>query len=141
VGNRTLAIIKPDATRKGHTGLIYDRIIKAGFKILGARLIKMTKAQAEGFYAVHRGKPFYEELTQFMSSGPCMVLVLEKENAVAAWREVIGATDPAQAAPGTIRREFATSIGENAVHGSDSDRTAREEIAFFFAEADLIALE
>lgn len=136
--NRTLAIIKPDAIKNGYTGLIYDRIIKAGFTILGARLLKMTKAQAEGFYAVHRGKPFFEELTTFMSSSPCMVLALEKEQAVSAWRETIGATNPADAAEGTIRKDFATSLGENAVHGSDSDENAVREIAFFFSEAELI---
>jgi len=141
MGNRTLAIIKPDAIKNGYTGLIYDRIIKAGFTILGARLLKMTKAQAEGFYAIHRGKPFYEELTTFMSSAPCMVLALEKEQAVSAWRETIGATNPADAAEGTIRKDFATSLGENAVHGSDSDENAIKEIAFFFSEAELIANE
>ncbi|MFQ6604097.1 MAG: nucleoside-diphosphate kinase [Fidelibacterota bacterium] len=139
MGNRTFAIIKPDAVRNGHTGKIYDRILAAGFTVLGAKLVRMTKAQAEGFYAVHRGKPFYEELTTFMSSGQCMVLALEKENAVSAWRETIGATNPADAAEGTIRKDFATSLGENAVHGSDSDENASKEIGFFFTEAELIA--
>ncbi|RMF09456.1 MAG: nucleoside-diphosphate kinase [Candidatus Neomarinimicrobiota bacterium] len=139
MNNRTFAIIKPDAFRNGYLGQILDRIIQADFRILGAKLIRMTRQQAEGFYAVHRGKPFYEELTRFMSSGPCMVLALEKENAVTAWRETIGATNPADAAPGTIRKDFATSLGENAVHGSDSDENAVKEIAFFFTEAELIA--
>ena len=137
--NRTFAIIKPDAMKNRTTGNIYDRILDAKFKILGAKLIRMTLAQAEGFYAVHTGKPFYAELTKFMSSGQCMVLALEKENAVAAWRKTIGSTDPQEAEEGTIRRNFATSIGENAVHGSDSDENAENEIGFFFTESELIA--
>ena len=137
--NRTFAIIKPDALKNGTTGKIYDRILDAKFKILGAKLIRMTLAQAEGFYAVHIGKPFYAELTEFMSSGQSMVLALEKENAVAAWRKTIGSTDPQEAEEGTIRRDFATSIGENAVHGSDSDENAEKEIGFFFTESELIA--
>ncbi len=137
--NRTFAIIKPDATRNKYTGLIYDRILKADFKILSAKLFKMTKKQAEGFYEIHRGKPFFEELTNFMSSDICMVLALEKENAVSAWRETIGATNPDDADVGTIRKDFATSLGENAVHGSDSDENAQKEIAFFFTESELIA--
>ena len=141
MNNRTFAIIKPDAVKNGYTGQIYDRVIKAGFKILSAKLIRMTKAQAEGFYAVHKERPFYQELTTFMSSGPCMILALELENAVAAWRETIGATNPAEAAEGTIRKDFATSLGENAVHGSDSDENAKIEISFFFTEAELIANE
>jgi len=136
---RTFAIIKPDALKNGNVGKIYDRILDAKFKILGARLIHMTLVQAEGFYAVHRGKPFYAELTTFMSSGQSMVLVLEKENAVAIWREIIGATNPKEAEEGTIRWHFATSIGENAVHGSDSDENAEKEIGFFFTESELIA--
>ena len=137
--NRTFAIIKPDALKNGTTGKIYDRILDAKFKILGAKLIRMTLAQAEGFYAVHTGKPFYTELTEFMSSGQCMVLALEKENAVAAWRKTIGSTDPQAAEEGTIRRDFAISIGENAVHGSDSDENAEKEIGFFFTASELIA--
>ena len=137
--NRTFAIIKPDAVKNGHTGKIYDRILTAGFNILGAKLIRMTKTQANGFYAVHEGKPFYEELAQFMSSNLSMVLALEKENAVSAWRETIGATNPTEAAKGTIRKDFATSIGKNAVHGSDSDENAKIEIGFFFPESELIA--
>ena len=139
MANRTFAIIKPDAINNGTTGKIYGRILDAKFKILGAKLIRMTLAQAEGFYAVHTGKPFYAELTEFMSSGLCMVLALEKENAVAEWRKTIGSTNPKEAEEGTIRRDFATSIGENAVHGSDSDENAEKEIAFFFTESELIA--
>ncbi|MGY8763679.1 MAG: nucleoside-diphosphate kinase [Fidelibacterota bacterium] len=137
--NRTFVIIKPDAIKNRYTGKIYDRILQAGFTILSAKLLKMTLIQAERFYAVHRERPFYGELTTFMSSGACMVLALEKENAVAAWRETIGATNPEEAAEGTIRKDFATSLGENAVHGSDSDENAEKEIAFFFAESELIS--
>jgi nucleoside-diphosphate kinase len=137
--NKTFAIIKPDAVNNRYTGKIYDRILETGFTILSAKLLKMTLAQAEGFYAVHRERPFYGELTTFMSSGACMVLTLEKENAVAAWRETIGATNPKEAAEGTIRKDFATSLGENAVHGSDSDENAEKEIAFFFTESELIS--
>ncbi len=139
MGNKTFAIIKPDAVKNGYTGKIYDRILQADFKILSAKLMKMTKAQAEGFYEVHKERPFYEELTTFMSSGACMVLALEKENAVSAWRETIGATNPEEAANGTIRKDFATNLGENAVHGSDSDENAEKEIGFFFTESELIA--
>ena len=139
MSNRTLAIIKPDAVNKGNTGKIYDRITQAEFTILGAKLIRMTKNQAEGFYAVHKGKPFYDELTKFMASGRSMVLALEKENAVVEWRKTIGATNPEEAAEGTIRCDFAISIGENAVHGSDSDENAKKEIGFFFSESELIA--
>ena len=138
MSNLTFVIIKPDAVKNGNTGKIYDRIISAGFKILGAKLIRMTLAQAQGFYAIHEGKPFYEELTDFMSSNQSMVLVLEKDNAVSTWRETIGATNPEEAAEGSIRRDFATSIGENAVHGSDSDENAKKEIGFFFSESELI---
>ncbi len=137
--NRTLAIIKPDAFRALQLGKIIDRILQAGFRIRAIRLITMTKQQAEGFYKVHRGKPFYEELTLFMSSGPCLPMVLEKEDAVEAFRTLIGATNPAQAAPGTIRKDFATSVGENAVHGSDSDENAEKEVAFFFAAGDILS--
>ena len=137
--NRTFAIIKPDAVKNRYTGKIYDRILQTGFTILSAKLLKMTLAQAEGFYAVHRERPFYGELTTFMSSGACMVLALEKENAVAAWRETIGATNPEKADAGTIRKDFATSLGENAVHGSDSDENAEKEIAFFFTESELLS--
>ena len=139
MSNLTFAIIKPDAVKNGNTGKIYDRIISAGFKILSAKLIRMTLAQAQGFYRVHEGKPFYEELTEFMSSSQSMVLALGKDNAVSAWREPIGATNPKEADAGTIRCDFATSIGENAVHGSDSDNNARKEIGFFFSESELIS--
>tara|TARA_B100000959_G_scaffold246238_1_gene271537 strand:+ start:221 stop:646 length:426 start_codon:yes stop_codon:yes gene_type:complete len=138
MSNRTFAIIKPDAVKKGNTGKIYDQIISSGFNILGAKLIKMSLLQAQGFYGVHKGKPFYEELTEFMSSGQSMVLALEKDNAVSSWRETIGATNPEEASEGTIRFDFATSIGENAVHGSDSDENAKKEIGFFFTESELI---
>ena len=139
MSNLTFAIIKPDAVKNGNTGKIYDRIISAGFKILSAKLIRMTLAQAQGFYRVHEGKAFYEELTEFMSSSQSMVLALAKDNAVSAWRETIGATNPKEADVGTIRRDFATSIGENAVHGSDSDNNAQKEIGFFFSESELIS--
>ena len=135
---RTLAIIKPDAVNAGYTGKILDKIIQEDFKILGLKQIKMSLQRAQGFYAVHTGKPFFEELTQFMSSAPCIVLILEKENAVDSWREVIGATNPEEADEGTIRKEFAKNVGENAVHGSDSDENGIQEIAFFFSEAELI---
>jgi|TARA_B110000196_G_C21125224_1_gene655455 nucleoside-diphosphate kinase len=136
--NRTFAIIKPDAIKNRYTGKIYDRILQAGFKILSAKLLKMTLSQAEGFYAVHVERPFYSELTTFMSSGACMVLALEKENAVATWRETIGATNPEDATEGTIRKDFASNVQANAVHGSDSDENAEKEIAFFFAESELL---
>ena len=139
MGTKTFAIIKPDAVKNGHTGRIYDRILLAGFKILSAKLLKMTKAQAEGFYAVHKERSFFNELTQFMSSGACMVLALEKEGAVTAWRKTIGSTDPEEAEEGTIRKDFANNIQENAVHGSDSDENAEKEIAFFFSESELIS--
>ena len=138
MGNKTLAIIKPDVIHARHQGKIIDRILQAGFQIRAARIIKMTKSQAEDFYAIHRGQPFYEELTTFMSSGPCMPMVLERENAVEEFRTLIGATDPAEAAPGTIRKDFAASVGENAVHGSDSDKNAEKEVAFFFAAGDIL---
>lgn len=136
--NKTFAIIKPDAIKNQYTGLIYDRIIKSGFLVLGAKLLKMTKKQAEGFYSIHKDKPFYDELTTFMSSGPCMVLALEKENAVENWRKIIGSTNPREAEDGTIRKNFAHSLGENAVHGSDSDENAEKEIAFFFSNSEVI---
>jgi len=141
MNNRTFAMIKPDVVRNGYMGKILDRIIEADFKILGAKLIRMTKAQAEGFYAIHRERPFFQELTTFMSSGKAMVLALEKENAVSAWRDTIGATNPAEAVDGTIRKDFATSLGENAVHGADSDENAAIEIGFFFTNSELISNE
>jgi len=141
MNNRTFAMIKPDAVRNGYMGKILDRIIEADFKILGAKLIRMTKAQAEGFYAIHHERPFFQELTTFMSSGKAMVLALEKENAVSAWRDTIGATNPAEAVDGTIRKDFATSLGENAVHGADGDENAAIEIGFFFTNSELISNE
>ena len=139
MGNRTFAIIKPDAVRNGNTGKIYDKLLKADFKIIAAKLLKLTKAQAEEFYAIHKQRPFYDELINFMSSGACMILALEKDNAVASWRETIGVTDPKEAAEGTIRKDFATNVQENAVHGSDSDENAEKEIGFFFTQSELIA--
>jgi len=138
VGNRTFAMIKPDAVSSGKLGKILDATIEAGFTILGGKLIRITKAQAEAFYAVHRERPFYAELTDFMSSGKTFVMALEKENAVQAWRDTIGATDPAEAAEGTIRQRYAESKGRNAVHGADSDENAEKEIAFFFGAAEII---
>jgi nucleoside-diphosphate kinase len=134
----TFGIIKPDAVRAGNQGKIVDRILDAGFEIRGMKLIQQSRKQAEGFYAVHAGKGFYDELCDFMSSGPCVVLALEKENAVPAWRELMGATNPAEASDGTIRKEFAASIGENAVHGSDSDENAAIEISYFFSKLELV---
>lgn len=139
MNNRTFAIIKPDAVKNGYTGKIYDRILKAGFKILCAKLLRLTIGQAEGFYAVHKERPFFNELTQFMSSGACMVLALEKDDAVNEWRNTIGATNPDDANLGTIRKDFATNVQENAVHGSDSDENAEKEIGFFFSQSELIA--
>ena len=138
MGNKTFAIIKPDAVKNEFTGKIYDRIQKAGFNILAANLLKMTTEQADGFYNIHKDKPFFNELIDFMTSGPCMVLALEKENAVLAWRDTIGATNPEDALENTIRKDFATSVQENAVHGSDSDENAEKEIAFFFADSELL---
>ena len=138
MGNRTFAMIKPDAINNGHSGKILDRIINAKFKILGLKMIRMTKKQAEGFYSIHSEKPFFEDLTSFMSSGKTLVLALEKENAVESWRNTIGATNPEEAEKGTIRIDFASSLSENAVHGADSDNNALIEIGFFFSEAELI---
>lgn len=138
MSNLTFGIIKPDAVRAGKQGQIISRILGTGFKIRGMKLIHQTRKQAEGFYAVHAGKGFFDELCEFMSSGPCVVLALEKENAVPAWRELMGATNPAEAAEGTIRKDFASSIGENAVHGSDSDENAAIEIAYFFSKLELV---
>ena len=136
--NRTFAIIKPDAVKNGNTGKIYDKIIQSGFEIISAKLLKMDIRQAEGFYSVHEERPFFNDLTEFMTSGPCMVLALEKEDAVKSWRDTIGATNPDEAADGTIRKDFATSVQENAVHGSDSDENAEKEIAFFFTDSELL---
>ncbi len=138
MGTKTFAIIKPDAVKNGYTGKIYDRILQAGFNILSAKLLKMTNEQAEGFYNVHRERPFFNDLVEFMTSGPCMVIALEKSNAVEAWRETIGATNPDEAKENTIRKDFASNVQENAVHGSDSDENAEKEIAFFFTDAELL---
>ena len=138
MSNLTFGIIKPDAVAKGYTGKIVDRILSNGFQIRGMKLIHQTKKNSEGFYAVHAERPFYGELTEFMSSGPCVVLALEKEGAVKAWRDLMGATNPAEAAEGTLRKEFAGSIGENAVHGSDSDENAAIEVGYFFSKLELV---
>lgn len=139
-GNQTLAIVKPDAVAGGKMGAILAHLEREGYRIKAARLMRMTRSQAEAFYEVHRGRPFYPELVEFMSSGPCLPLALEKADAVAAYRKTIGATDPAEAAPGTIRKLYAESKGRNAVHGSDSDENAAREIAFFFSESERAAL-
>ena len=139
MNNLTFAIIKPDAVKNGYTGKIIDRIINNSFKILGLKLINMTKPQAEGFYEVHSDKPFFSELTEFMSSGKCVVMALKKEDAVNQWRQLIGATNPSEAEEGTIRKDFATSLGENAVHGADSNENALREIGFFFSNTEIIA--
>ena len=136
---RTLAIIKPDAVQNGHAGKILDRILSEGFAVRAMKLVTLSKAEAEGFYAVHRERPFFGELTDFMSSGPCIPLVLDRDDAVAKWREVIGATNPADADEGTIRKQFATSMGENAVHGSDSVENGKLEANYFFPEHVIVA--
>ena len=138
MSNLTFGIIKPDAVRGGKTGAIIQRITDDGFKIRALKLIHMTLEEAEGFYAVHRERPFFPELTQFMSSAPCVVMALEKEGAVKAWRDLMGATDPAKADEGTLRKEFGGSMGENAVHGSDSEENAAIEIAYFFSRLELV---
>lgn len=139
--NRTLAILKPDCVRKGLTGEVIRRIQQAGFTVKAMKMTRLTKQTAGGFYAVHRERPFFDDLTTFMSSGPCVPLVLEKEDAVAEFRTFIGATDPAEAAEGTIRKLFADSKGENIVHGSDSDENAALEAAYFFSASELVANE
>jgi len=138
MNNVTFAIIKPDAVNNNFTGKIYNHILDNNFEIIGSKLIKMSKSQAEGFYAIHSKKPFFEELTQFMSSGRCMVLVLKKHNAVFEWRKTIGATNPEEAEDGTIRKLYASNLGENAVHGSDSDENAEKEISFFFSKMEIL---
>lgn len=138
MNNLTFGIIKPDAVRANKTGQIIQRITDGGFRIRALKLIHMTQREAEGFYAVHRERPFFGELTKFMSGEPCVVMVLEKEGAVRAWRDLMGATDPAKADEGTIRKDFANSIGENAVHGSDSEENAAIEIAYFFSQLELV---
>ena len=135
---RTFSIVKPDAVRKNSTGAILAEIDKAGFRIVAIKKAFITKQEAEGFYAVHRGKPFFDGLTDFMSSGPLVLLVLEKENAIADLRKLMGATNPANAEEGTLRRKFAASIQENAIHGSDGEETAAFEIGYWFAGHELI---
>ena len=136
--NRTLAIIKPDAFGAGKAGKILAHLEQGGFRLIAARVMRLTPAQAGEFYAVHKGRPFYAELVDFMTSGECMPIVLEKAGAVAALREAIGATDPAEAAAGTVRKLYAESKGRNAIHASDSDENAERETRFFFAESDTI---
>ncbi|MDA3614975.1 nucleoside-diphosphate kinase [Polluticaenibacter yanchengensis] len=133
MSNRTFTMVKPDAFGKGFTGGILDQIIQAGFRIVALKVTKLTKEKAGEFYAVHSERPFYDELTTFMSSGPIVAAILEKDNAVEDFRTLIGATNPAQAAEGTIRKKYAASVGENAVHGSDSDENAQIEGSFFFS--------
>ena len=138
MSQRTFSIIKPDAVRKGYTGAILAEIEKAGFKIIAIKKASISKAQAEGFYYVHKERPFFGSLTDFMSSGPIFPLVLEKENAIADLRKLMGATNPANAEEGTIRKQFAGSIEENAIHGSDAEDTAKFEIGYFFAGYELV---
>ncbi|MBL8614384.1 MAG: nucleoside-diphosphate kinase [Deltaproteobacteria bacterium] len=135
---RTLSIIKPDATRKGHIGAIIARFEAEGLRICAAKKAHLSRREAEGFYAVHSHRPFFGELCEFMSSGPCVIMVLEGEGAILKNRDIMGATNPAQAADGTLRKLYAASIGENAVHGSDAPETAATEIAYFFAGTELL---
>ena len=135
---RTFSIVKPDATRRNITGKVVAKLEEGGLRVVAQKRIHMSREQAEGFYAVHKERPFFGELVDFMVSGPVVVQVLEGENAVARNREIMGATNPAEAAPGTIRAEFAESIGENSVHGSDGPDTAAEEIRFFFQESEIV---
>ena len=137
-GKLTFGIIKPDAVRGGKMGRVIQRLTDDGFKIRAMKLIQMTRAEAEGFYDVHRERPFFTELTTFMSGGPCVVMALEKAGAVRAWRDLMGATDPAKAAAGTLRQEFGGSVTENAVHGSDSEENAAIETAYFFSRLELV---
>ena len=136
---RTLTILKPDCVRKELVGEVTRRIQEAGFTIVAMKMTRLTEDTAGGFYAVHKERPFYEELCEFMSSGPCVPMILEKENAIADFRELIGATDPGEADEGTIRADFADSVGENIIHGSDSVENGKKEAAFFFSEAEVVA--
>ena len=136
---RTFSIVKPDAVAKNVIGEIYSRFEKGGLRIVASKMLHLTRAQAEGFYAVHKERPFYKDLVNFMISGPVMVQVLEGDNAILRNREIMGATNPKDAAPGTIRADFASTVDENAVHGSDAAETAKEEIAFFFKPEELCA--
>ena len=138
MSNRTFTIVKPDSVRKGNSGKILSRLEAEGFKILGLKKVGLSRAQAEGFYAVHKERPFYNSLVDYMMSGPVFVAALERDNAVAHLRGVMGATDPAKADAGTIRKDFGESIEQNAIHGSDSDENAAIEIAFFFASSELL---
>ena len=135
---RTFAIIQPDAVAAGQHGEIISQILQNGFKIAGLKQKRLTRSEAEGFYAVHAGKGFYAELVEFMTEGPVVVMVLEREDAIRKWREVMGATNPANAAEGTVRKRFAASVGRNCVHGSDAPETAAVEIPFFFATSELL---
>ena len=135
---RTLSIIKPDATKRNHTGAIIDRFEKAGLRVIASKRMQRSTAQAEAFYNVHKARPFFKSLCEFMTSGPVVVQVLEGDNAIAKNREVMGATDPSKAAAGTIRKDFAESIEANSVHGSDAPETAAHEIRFFFSEMELV---
>ncbi|GMR21755.1 MAG: nucleoside-diphosphate kinase [Acidobacteriota bacterium] len=137
MSEKTFSIIKPDGVRQGDAGKILAKIEEAGFTVLGLRMIQMTKRHAEGFYAVHKERPFFGSLTEFMSSGPCIVMVLEKDNAIDDLRELMGATDPANADEGTIRKEFASSVEANVIHGSDSPESASIEIPYFFTSLQI----
>jgi nucleoside-diphosphate kinase len=134
---KTFAIVKPDAVAAGHLGGILDRILKEGFRIVGLRMLHLSTSQAVGFYDVHRERPFFGDLTRFMTSGPVVVMVLEREDAISTWRRVMGATDPAKADEGTLRREFGTNVEKNATHGSDAPETAAVEIAYFFSKLEM----
>ena len=136
---RTLAIVKPDAVRRNLTGEVLKRIEGAGLAIVAARLRHLSKAEAEGFYAVHRERPFFGSLVEFMSSGPVLVMALEGDDAIARWRKLMGATDPAKADPGTIRKDLGSGVEQNATHGSDAPETARTEIAYFFSALDIVS--
>ena len=138
---KTLTIIKPDAMEKGIIGEICKRIEDGGLKIIGMKMIKLTPKKAEGFYAVHQGKPFFANLIKFISSGPCVVICLEGENAIKRWRDLMGATDPEKASEGTIRKDYGSSIERNAVHGSDAPQTASFEVSYFFEPGDLVSYE
>ena len=138
MGNKTLAIIKPDAVANGHAGKIIDHIINAGFKIKAMKMTHLTKSSAEGFYEIHKERPFFGELVEYMTSAPCIPIALERDNAVEEYRKLIGATDPAKAAEGTIRKLYAKNIQFNAVHGSDSDENAAKEISHFFSRDELL---